>query len=193
MRRGGNVRGPLVQSPSRGAQLNPPLLVSESSLIQKRQSPAAFGALPVNVLLAHPVPYDVVVGHLSPSPTNFGGCAERCGVEEAEDLEAQLVGKGRDEVDFDEVADVGRYEGELWEAASGEDALKHEITLAGGCGRKDGPDVGDALLVGLGLSSEFLHNVSCGLDGGRSMRTFCSCSMVGSSACFLQSMSGLWR
>jgi hypothetical protein len=145
------------------------------------------------MLLAHPVPHDVVVGHLSPPPTNFGGCAQRRGVEKTKDLEAQLVGQGGNKVDLDEIADVGRDERELWEAACGENALEHEIALAGGCGGEDGPDVGDALLVGLRLASEFLHNVSCGIHGGRILRTFCSCSIVGSSACFLQSMSGLWR
>ena len=108
------------------------------------------------MLLAHLVPHHVIIGELSPPPADLGGVAERGGVEVAEDLEAQFGGQSAEEVDLDEVADGGGDEGELGEAALGEDALQHEIAVGGGGGREERPHVGDALLVDLGFLLEFL-------------------------------------
>jgi hypothetical protein len=77
------------------------------------------------MLLAHLVPDHVVIGELSPSTADLGGLAEGCCVEVAEDLEAQFRRKCAEEVDLDEVADRRGDEGELGEAALGEDALEH--------------------------------------------------------------------
>lgn len=62
------------------------------------------------MLFTHLVPYHVVIGQVSPSMAYLGCFAERCGVEIAEDLEAQLGRQGGEEVDFEEVTDVGRDE-----------------------------------------------------------------------------------
>lgn len=56
----------------------------ELLLFQKRETPAALGALAVNVLLAHAVPHDVVVGQVSPSAADLGCLAQRNRVEVAE-------------------------------------------------------------------------------------------------------------
>jgi hypothetical protein len=109
------------------------------------------------VLLAHLVPDDVVVGKLSPPPAHLGGVAQRSRVKRAKDLEAQLSGECAEEVDLDEVADGRGDEGELGEAALGEDALQHEVAVSRGGGREERPNVGDALLVNLRFLLEFLR------------------------------------
>lgn len=95
------------------------------------------------------MPDDIIVGHFSPAATDLGGLAQRRGIEVAEDLEAELWRQSRHEVDFDQVADRGGDEGELREAALGEDALQHEVAMLGRGSGEEGPDVGNGLLVGL--------------------------------------------
>ena len=56
------------------------------------------------MLLTHSVPHDIIVGELSPLPAHLGGLAERGGIEMAQDLETQFMGKGGKEVDLDEVS-----------------------------------------------------------------------------------------
>jgi hypothetical protein len=55
------------------------------------------------VLLAHSVPYHIIIGEGAPALAYLCGFAERCGVEVAEDLVGYLGGEGGDEVDSDEV------------------------------------------------------------------------------------------
>ena len=92
----------------------------QTTLVEQREPPAALCAFPVNVLLAHLVPNDVVICQLSPPSVDLRGLAERGCVEVAEDLEAQLGGERAEEVDLDEIADGRGYEGELRETALSE-------------------------------------------------------------------------
>jgi hypothetical protein len=88
------------------------------------------------------------------------GLAKGIGIEVAEDLESQLRGKCGEEVDAYEVPDVGREKGELREAALSEDALKHKVPVLRWCSRKQGPYVGDTLLVTLGQRLKLLRGLS---------------------------------
>ena len=78
--------------------------MSQTCSVKQRQSPAALGTLSIDMLLAHLVPDNVVVGELSPFSAHLSCCAEGCSVEVGEDLEAQFVGQGADEVDLNQVA-----------------------------------------------------------------------------------------
>ena len=128
----------------------------QTTLVEQREPPAALCAFPVNVLLAHLVPNDVVICQLSPPSIDLRGLAERGCVEVAEDLEAQLGGERAEEVDLDEIADGRGYEGELRETALSEDTLQHEVAMARRGSGEERPDIGNALLVSLGFSAELL-------------------------------------
>ena len=121
----------------------------QATLVEQWEPPAALCAFPVNVLLTHLVPNDVIVSQLPPPPIDLGGFAERGCVEIAEDLEAQFGGECAEKVDLDEIADGRGNEGELGKTALSEDALQHEVPMARRGGGEERPDVGDALLVGL--------------------------------------------
>jgi len=52
------------------------------------------------------------------------------------DFKAEFGREGSEEIDLDELANVGRDIRELREAALCEDALQHEIAMFTGCGRE---------------------------------------------------------
>jgi hypothetical protein len=149
--------------------------------------------LSVNVLFTHLVPYNIVISKQSPSPTNLGGLAERRCVEIAEDLEPEFWRKKGEKVDVDHIPHLNGEEGELREAAGGEDALKDKVSLLSWGGGEDGPNMGYALLVRLREGAELLVKVSKMCSSRASRRTVCSCSIDGPSACLLHFRSGRCR
>lgn len=104
--------------------------MSKTRSVKQRQTPAALGTLPVNVLLAHLVPDHIVVGELSPFAAHLSRFAERGCVEIGEDFEAQLMRQCANEVDLDQVTDGRGDERQLREAALSQNALEHEVAVA---------------------------------------------------------------
>lgn len=102
------------------------------------------------------MPDNIVICKTSPPLTDLGRFAEGGGIEVTQDLEAELRGESREEVDLDQVSNVRRDEGELREAALSEDALQHEISVFGRRRREQGPDVGNGLLVRLGETRKLI-------------------------------------
>ena len=102
------------------------------------------------MLLTHLMPHHIIIRQLTPLATHLRSLTQRCRIQIRKDFEAEFGGEGGEEIDLDEVADRGGDEGELGEAALGEDALEHEVAVFGGGGGGEGPDVGYGLLVGLG-------------------------------------------
>ena len=107
--------------------------VQRASALENRQAPAALAALLADVLLADAPPENIVVREALPPPADLRGAAEGDGVEIAEDLEGDLARQGGEGVDADEEGELLGEEGELGEAAHGEDAAEDE--LAAGVGR----------------------------------------------------------
>jgi hypothetical protein len=99
------------------------------------------------------MPDNIVISQLSPSSADLSSLCERRGVQRAQDLEAKLRREQGEEVDLDQVPYGSRDEGELWETADGQYALEHKLALLSWSGREYRPDMGYALLVGLGESA----------------------------------------
>jgi hypothetical protein len=59
------------------------------------------------MLFAHFVPYHIVVGKLSPTPTYLSSFAKRRGVQVTEYFKSKLRGKESQKVDVDKVFDGG--------------------------------------------------------------------------------------
>lgn len=125
-------------------------------LLQQRQTPSTFRAASVHVLLAHAVPYDIIVSEVAPPAADLGGFAKRYGVEAAEDLVGEFGGEGGEEVDLELFVDFAGNGGELGKAALGDNTLEHQLAVLRGGSRKERPHVCDGLLV-LGCEAvEFL-------------------------------------
>ena len=95
------------------------------------------------MLFAYPAPEDVVVGEGAPASADLGSSAERGGVEQGEDLEGYFAGKDDKGVYADEMAELFCEEGQLGEAAHGEDAAEDELPVGVGRGGEAGPDGAD--------------------------------------------------
>jgi len=75
------------------------------------------------------MPDNIIVGQLAPSPRHPGCLAQRCCVKIAEYAEGDLSWKGGEEVNPDELANIGGEEGELRKTALREDSLEHEVSV----------------------------------------------------------------
>ena len=75
-------------------------IVAEPLSLQERQTPTAFGALPVDVLFAHLDPHGIGIGQLAPSLADLSSLCEAHGIEKAKYLLRKLDGKGGYEIDL---------------------------------------------------------------------------------------------
>lgn len=108
------------------------------------------------MLLAHAVPNDIVVGEIAPAATDLGSLAKRYGIERTENLVGEFVGQGRKEIDLELFLDFAGDCRELRKATLRNNALEHQLTVLGGRGREERPDVGDGLLVCRRKTVQFL-------------------------------------
>lgn len=101
-----NIRGPLIQASASRSELDLSLGCPQSLSFQQGQTPSTFGAFPVDVLLAHFMPDNIIVCQRPPSLTDLRRFAERGCIQVAEDLEGYFGRKRGQKVDADEVTNV---------------------------------------------------------------------------------------
>ena len=125
----------------------------DPTLLKDREAPPALGALLPDVLLADAAPEDVIIGEALPQSADLGGAAEGGRVEIAENLKGDFVREDGEGVYPDQMRELLGEEGELGEAAHGEQAVEDEGPARVGRGREVGPDGadGDTVLDGEGV------------------------------------------
>ena len=97
-----------------------------TALFKDGEAPPALETFLPDMLFADATPEDVVVCEALPSPTYLRSAAEGSSVEVAEDLETDFARENGKRVDADEMGELLREQGELGEAAHGEETLEDE-------------------------------------------------------------------
>jgi hypothetical protein len=113
-------------------------------LFEDRETPPTLGTFLANVLFTDASPENVVVGECSPALGDLCSPAERCGIQMLKDLETEFVRKDNEGVYANEMSELLCEQGELGEAAHGQEALENETPAGmrgGGKGRPNGVDL----------------------------------------------------